>query len=619
MNIGGALLYTSFIFTVLAVIFLIIKQVKIGLWSAGIAAVSITASVLALSYAFVSLDFSTYYVWMFGSDVLTIGYRLAAMLVGQDGTYLVWAWLSILITFINLKRHRQNTNQYDSIYALAACSFLLLLTIIMNPFRSVLIGEGASIPAIGNSINPALVDILMPIHIFTAFAAYAFALVPAAVSIAYLTTGKKHRIKDYLRLSWLFLSISIILGGIWANRLLGWTGFWQWDPIQSVTLATWLLITAALHAEIRFNVGEYRRLFPLLCIYSFIGCICITFVARSGIYNSIHTFLETPTFLVLLIFILIIIIISALFALLFSEKIAIKSSPLSSAFAPYNTFYFTILLLIVLAFIAFWGPNICLVLQYMGYRTVVSTEFYNGMLYIPTILLAYLTGICMLYGKVKNKIIAYVTAIFLIINTILVFATQYSPVILILPAFFFITSNTLFRIVHDTRIKNRTVFIHRAGVGIIHLGFGFALLGAVVSMSLSTVDNFSFALNEENVYKENADVCVKLLDFKVNKVGSNWIQTANIELTEGDRTNNLTATFMKHRQFGFVSRPAVKYSLLSATIVDLKGMPPCRLETGHVDLVVNRYPLLNVLWAGCTLLLAGVILTLLSRFMRRRR
>ncbi|MHC1572336.1 MAG: hypothetical protein ACXQTL_06270, partial [Methanosarcinales archaeon] len=97
MNIGGLLLYIGFVSTLLTTIFLFFKWTRIGLWTARIAVLSITLSLLFMAYAFVTLDFSIYYVWQFSSSSLPIFYRLASMIVGESGTYLLWAWLSTLL------------------------------------------------------------------------------------------------------------------------------------------------------------------------------------------------------------------------------------------------------------------------------------------------------------------------------------------------------------------------------------------------------------------------------------------------------------------------------------------------------------------------------------------
>jgi len=318
MNIGNILLYISLLSSCLAAVYMFTGRIKTSIQLLRTAAFSATFAVLFLAFAFIFLDFSLFYVWQHSSAELPVFYRLAAILVGQEGTYLIWAWLSLIVVLLYTELHgiHDRTAMITNVYALIVCAFLLVMTITMTPFRSIFAVGGASMPTLGNSISPELIDILMPLHIFTTFIAYAFTIIPAAMSLAYLTKRKNMPdSKNYLRIAWLFLSICIIAGGIWANRLLGWNGFWQWDPIQALSMCTWLLLTAALHAVVRLNVGEYKRLFPLLCIGTFLGSLYMTLLARSDVFGSIHSFPGTPTWWMIVIFIAIVIVFSLILAL----------------------------------------------------------------------------------------------------------------------------------------------------------------------------------------------------------------------------------------------------------------------------------------------------------------
>jgi len=621
------------------------------LWLTRVATVMLTGSVVYLAYAFVSLDFSIFYVWRYASSEMSVFYRLAAMLAGQEGTYLLWAWLALLVVYHHVETHSGLKDSFfTQVYALAINCFLMLLALSMNPFTSL-----PQVPVAGNGLSPALRDWLMPLHISLAFTAYAFMVIPAAGSLAYLTAGESLRVKNHLRASWLCLSLSMTLGGLWANRLLGWIGFWQWDPLQSVTMASWLLLTAALHANVRFRLREYQRLYPLLCISSFLGFIYITFVARSGFYSSVHSFPSTPTWQTLTVFTAIVFSASVVLALrkkvyfqrfglppsipVFSTKLARKmeekykkKNSIRNAFSPYNTFYFTILLLILMAFVALWIPNLYLI---FGPHVKLTPGFYNTLLYPLFMLVAYLTGVCLLYGRVENRSLARAGAVYFTLSLILGFAVPYTPhalagpgeelalfrflggmsVLSYLPAFFFVAGSILFKTIHDSKIRVRLTLFHVIGVNLVHLGFVVAVLGAIISTSFSTTHTFSYGFNEEGVHKENNGVGMRLLDFRVEKVGSDWLQILTVRV---DGIGNMTAFFMKSRQFGFISRPAVHHGLKSDLQVNFEGSLPHQIQTGHIKITVKKQPLISLLWTGCIMLILGVILTLASDIVRRR-
>jgi len=639
MNIGNILLYISLLSSCLAAVYMFTGRIKTSIQLLRTAAFSATFAVLFLAFAFIFLDFSLFYVWQHSSAELPVFYRLAAILVGQEGTYLIWAWLSLIVVLLYTELHgiHDRTAMITNVYALIVCAFLLVMTITMTPFRSIFAVGGASMPTLGNSISPELIDILMPLHIFTTFIAYAFTIIPAAMSLAYLTKRKNMPdSKNYLRIAWLFLSICIIAGGIWANRLLGWNGFWQWDPIQALSMCTWLLLTAALHAVVRLNVGEYKRLFPLLCIGTFLGSLYMTLLARSDVFGSIHSFPGTPTWWMIVIFIAIVIVFSLILALR-RDKTEYTTSSSIHIFKPSNTFYFTILILIMMAFIAFWGPTVYLILGYMGRAIIIPMEFYNILFYPLVVVLSYLTGICMLYGRVKSRTLAYVGIIYFTISIILAVALPYGThsvgasytgsyfekilgsisVTSYIPAFFFVTGSVIFKIVRDLKVNNKTAFIHLNGINFIHVGFVFIVLGAILSTSFATSHHFSYSLSEKGDYKENGGIVLRFLDYRVEKIGSDWYQTVDVEIFD-DKEYKATPVFLKSRQFGYITRPAVRRGLLSDTRVEFQGALPHQIELETIEINVKKQPFASLMWIGCVLLIAGVLLTLSSDVIRRK-
>lgn len=647
MNEGNLLVYASLLCVLLGAIYMFKGKIKTGKLFTRLAAVASTISVIRLSFAFISLDFDFFYVWQYASKDMSIFDRVSAMFAGQEGTFLIWAWLSIVTVFFFMELYwmPDRTGLLTMGYSLSGCAFLLILTVIMTPFNLISSVKGSSLPSMGNGINPALLDFLMPVHIFTVFLAYAFALVPAAASLSYLSilrSGKLQPempdIKNYLRLSWLFLSVGMISGGLWADRLLGWTGFWQWDPIQSTIMAAWLLLTAALHAIIRSKSGEYRILFPFLCIGTFLSAIYTTLVARSGIFSSIHSFPATPTAWILEVFILIVALFSLILARGYNEPEERKTN-IRSGFSPHNTFYFTILILIVMSLISLWGPTLEIILSFIDYKIVLSTEFYNVLFYPLIFVLSFLTGICILYGKVKDKTLAYAALIYFILSiavSIAVPGNFYSVVpqgnininfferimgsvsiISYLPAFFFVTASIIWKAAKDVGLKSMMAVLHLTGVNMIHIGFIFVVMGAVISSSFSTTHIFTYSLDEKGVYKENGGVGIRLLDYRVEKNGNDWDQVVDIELNY-DTKSNVSAFSRKSSKFGIVASPAVRYGLFSDVIVELQNSIPHQIQSQMIELKVKKQPLISILWGGCILLLAGVVFTLSSDYMRRK-
>lgn len=623
MTAGNILLYLTFLSTCLAGVLMYTDRNKQSILLIRTSAVLSTFCVLLLAYAFIFLDFSLIYVWQHDSADLSIFYRLAAILTGQEGTYLVWAWLSILVVllFTELNDKFSDVDRIAIMYALIGCAFLLVLTIVMTPFNSIYIVSGASLPLSGNGISPALIDILMPIHIFTTLFAYAFAIIPAAVSLAYLTLEEKRMsgVRIYLRISWIMLSICILTGGLWANRLLGWNGFWQWDPLQSCTIAIWLLLTTALHAVVRFNRGEYKRLFPLLCISAFLACLYTTLVARSDIFGSIHSFPGTPTWWMLLIFIVIVFFYSVVYALKHDISPTTVTGGLREAFEPQNTFYFTILILLIMIFISLWGPIVYIILHYTGKAVILPPEYYNSFFFWMILILTYLTGICMLYGRVKNSTLFYVLTVYFTVSLILVIAAPYSVyVLLYLSAFFFVIASIIFKMINDLKVKNKKIAVHLTGINLVHAGFIFVVLGAILSTSFATVHTFHYSLDEKGVYKEDNGLGVRFIDYNVEYTDTDWVQTLDVEVIDTG-TYEMKSLFWKSSQYGFIAKPGVRHGLPGDIQLDFQGSsctPSTQIE--NIVFCVKKYPFASLLWGGGILLIVGVMFTIAAAVMRRK-
>ncbi|HWQ96389.1 MAG TPA: cytochrome c biogenesis protein CcsA [Candidatus Methylomirabilis sp.] len=647
MNAGNLLVYTSLICVLLGAISMFKGKVKTGKLLTGLAAATSTISVIWLCYAFISLNFDFFYVWRFASEEMPVFYRVFAMVIGQEGTFLIWAWLSIVAVFFFMEIYwtPDRAGLLTLAYSLSGCAFLLILTLIMTPFNLISGIQGSSLPSVGNSINPALLDFLMPAHIFTVFLSYAFVLVPAAASLSYLTilrSGKLQPevtdIKNYLRLSWLFLSIGMITGGIWANRLLGWTGFWQWDPIQSTVMAVWLLLTAALHAIVRSKSDEYRILLPLLCIGTFLSAIYTTLVARSGIFSSIHSFPSTPTSWILAAFMFFLFCFTLILITGCKEQ-EVKKTNIRAGFSPHNTFYFTIIILLAMSIISLWGPSVDILFSFLDHRAL-SPEFYNMLLFPLIIALSFLAGICILYGKVKDRTLAYAAFSYFIVCiavSITVPGNNYSVVpqdginvnffenvmgsvsiISYLPVFFFVTVSVIWKAIKDLKLKSTTAVLHLAGINMIHLGFIFVVMGAAISSSFATTYVFSYPLDEKGPYMENGGIGIRLLDYRVEKNGNDWDQVVDIELNYGKKSN-ISTSFRRSNKFGIVTNPAVRYGLFSDVTVEFQGSIPHQIQNEIIELNVKKQPLISILWGGCILLLAGVVLTLSSDYMRRKK
>lgn len=254
----------------------------------------ITVSSLYLLYALITHKFQYYYVYAHSNLSLPLEYLVSAFWAGQEGTYLLWALLVALSGYILIKKEKELLSAIMP-FMLLAQLFLLLFLILENPFFH--LGQP---PLDGMGLNPLLMDPWMVIHPPVVFVGYALLTIPFAYAAAAL--WKKDWNKGFLRAlpwagaGWLFLGAGILIGGAWAYRVLGWGGYWGWDPVENASLIPWLTGTALVHGLVgQKQKGLYVRSNLLLSIITYVLIISASFLTRSGVMAdySVHAFAET--------------------------------------------------------------------------------------------------------------------------------------------------------------------------------------------------------------------------------------------------------------------------------------------------------------------------------------
>ena len=247
-----------------------------------------------LFFALITHQFQYYYVYAHTDLSLPFKYLISAFWAGQEGTFLLWALLVAAAGYWLFKREKELLAAIMPVILLGQL-FLLLFLIMENPFYYL-----SQLPTDGRGLNPILMDPWMVIHPPLIFISYAFLTIPFAYAIAAL--WKKDWQKGFLRIlpwagfGWFFLSAGILIGGAWAYRVLGWGGYWGWDPVENASLIPWLTATAMVHGLIgQKQKGHFVKSNLLLSIITYVLIILATFLTRSGVMAnySVHAFAET--------------------------------------------------------------------------------------------------------------------------------------------------------------------------------------------------------------------------------------------------------------------------------------------------------------------------------------
>lgn len=260
----------------------------------------IALAAVSLLYSFVGHDFTIAYVQGRADTRMPLGYLMAAFWGGQEGSLLFWVWVVAAFTgaasWLNRDSLPRLMPWFHALLSLLLAAFLFILVFVTNPFEGYAVIDA---PVEGTGLKAALRDPLMMIHPPMLLGGFASFAIPWAFGMAALLSGDTSA--DWVRatrkwtlLSWLFLSLGNLLGGMWAYRELGWGGYWAWDPVENAGLLPWLTATAFLHSVIiQEQRGMLKRWNVSLVVITFLLTLFGTFLTRSGMIDSVHTFAES--------------------------------------------------------------------------------------------------------------------------------------------------------------------------------------------------------------------------------------------------------------------------------------------------------------------------------------
>ncbi|MBW2315050.1 MAG: heme lyase CcmF/NrfE family subunit [Deltaproteobacteria bacterium] len=373
--------------------------------SAGILGVLVTLSIVALFWAFASNDFRIEYVAAHSARSMPLHYRLAALWGGQSGSLLLWLWLLCLYGGAAIAVHRSSSRRLMpwviAMLSANAIFFLVLLNFITNPFDRVAPGF---LQSDGNGLNPLLQHPVMMIHplvLYTGFVGFA---VPFSFGFAALATGDLgsawlRTTRRWTLFPWIFLSIGILLGGRWAYEVLGWGGYWAWDPVENASFMPWLPATAYLHSVMIQEKRDMLKTWNLVLVgLTYSLCLFGTFLTRSGIVSSVHSFTNSGWFgYVFLAYVLI--IAFAFFGLLLWRRRPADSPlrsarKLESALSREGGFLVNNWLFMVILVVVFWGTMFPVFSEALIDRKItVGPAFFNAVSAPFGLMLLFLTGV----------------------------------------------------------------------------------------------------------------------------------------------------------------------------------------------------------------------------------
>jgi cytochrome c-type biogenesis protein CcmF len=359
---------------------------------------AVALAALCLVTAAFQNDFSLAYIFHHSNRDLPPPYKFAALWSGQEGSLLFWSLL--LATYGLVLRLRHNVDRRLFAYASVIIAgvqvfFLLLVNFAANPFAMM---QGA-LPADGAGLNPLLQYPEMVIHPPMLYLGYVGFTVPFAFALGALMMrypGEKwiHITRRWTMVTWGFLTCGIFLGAHWAYSVLGWGGYWAWDPVENASLMPWLTGTAFLHSVMMQEKRGMLKIWNMWLIFAtFLLCLFGTFLTRSGLVSSVHAFAQSSIgnwFVGML---------ALTFAVCLAAFVKNRShlqseNRLESLISRESSFLFNNLVLLVACFTVLWGTLFPVLSEWVqGHKVTVGPPFFNRVNVPVALLLLLLTAV----------------------------------------------------------------------------------------------------------------------------------------------------------------------------------------------------------------------------------
>tara|TARA_B110000971_G_scaffold158009_1_gene161389 strand:+ start:733 stop:2619 length:1887 start_codon:yes stop_codon:yes gene_type:complete len=515
-------------------------------------------SFFTLIIGFIISDFSLINVYENSHTSKPLFYKIAGTWGNHEGSLLLWVNILVIFSYLFLvfnhshnKKFRLYTLIFQNIIILGFVFFLLFNS---NPFSSIY-----PIPLEGLGLNPILQDPALAIHPPLLYVGFVGCSIYFSAAMASLLSGYGGKlfaqsIKTWVKISWSFQTLGIIVGSIWAYYELGWGGFWFWDPVENASLLPWFAITALMHSLI---VLEKRNTLYswviILCLLTFILSVTGTFLVRSGILNSVHTFASDPSRGLYILLFLSLMIFSALTIFFSKHKKEIFNFNLKSkeTFILANNWFMAFFLVTVLI-----GTLYPIFLDVLTNKKIsVGPPFFN-MVIIPLVVpIMFLMSIAPKFGWIKSHNKIFYKNLFIILGAVIInlfilyFFGEYSPLSnLIFIAAIFLVLHSFLDIKKLIKNRNKTELPRI----ISHLGFGLLVFFIGINHQFSLEEDFNlkvggikktnnYEINFEGMQiKENKNYKAVIGNFKLTNLKNNLVQHLDPEIRIYSNPETLT-------------------------------------------------------------------------------
>lgn len=590
------------------------------------------AATLMLIFSFLGHDFGLRYVAERSSLDMPWYYIAAAFYGGQEGSLLFWSLMLAVFSAIAVRRHRLTSRALMPyvIMVLMAIQifFLILLAFISTPFDRL-----NFTPPDGAGLNPILRDWGMLIHPPMLLIGYMSVSIPFAFAMAALVSGRLDNewikaSRRWILASWIFLSLGNLLGSWWAYHVLGWGGYWGWDPVENSAFMPWLAMSALLHSVLVQDRRGVLKVWTMgLVILSFGLSIFGTFLVRSGVIASVHSFSLSAIGPFFFFFLGLVLIVPIGLLVWRSPRLKAERS-MDSLLSRESSFLFNNMLLITIALVTFWGTVFPLVSEAVtGNKVTVGKPFYdqaNGPIFLALIFLMGLGPLIPWRKASKDMLLRnlmWPVAAGGIAATVLLILGMREPAVLLAYAVCaFVVGGIALEFYRGARVRRVQTgenwlvalvrlpwrYQSRYGGYLVHLGV-IMMVVAVVSSSVYKQD-LQVALKPG----ESAHLGPYTLTFngaREGKDGDTQIILAPLQILRDGEKTPVTILPEKRIYRNFENQPTTGVAIHSTLSEDLYVVFNSLGDDGSVAFFLFVNPMVVWLWLGGGLLLFGGIIS----------
>ena len=611
-NLGNILLFLN-VFLSLSIIYVANKNLKISgeinknIYQLSlIQSTSIIICFFVLISAFIVSDFSLITVYQNSHSLKPLFYKVAGTWGNHEGSLLLWAIILSIFSFLFLIYNKNHPKKFRLLTLIVQniliLGFLFFILFNSNPFSSI-----SPIPKEGLGLNPILQDPALAIHPPLLYIGFVGASIYFSAAIASLITNYSeksfsHSIKGWVLFSWCFQTLGILVGSIWAYYELGWGGFWFWDPVENASLLPWFAMTALFHSLMVF---EKRNLFYfwviILCLITFILSVTGTFLVRSGILNSVHTFASDPSRGIYILIFLSLMIFGSIFLLF--QKYKKENYDLNrnskETFILVNNWFMMFYLITVLLGTIY--PIFTDALT--DSKISVGPPFYNSIIFPVVIIFLLFMALGPKAKWIKNKfqntrIYLLILASAVCLNlTIIFFFKSYSLLsnFIIISALFLIMSSLMDAVKAFKRNKFDFARI------ISHTAFGFLVLFIGLNDIFSIEKDYNIKLGETKKF-EDYSIQLQSLDLKNYKNYKAVIGKLEVKNINSNKTNILNPEIRIYEKPKTLTyEAAIKTSLIKDYYLTMSNID----RSDYYNIKFQKKPLMAWIWISVIMIVIG--------------